>query len=575
MVKVLKTYSGFFVALPDEVNLTPEEVVAYKSSNYNNPKIPNHYLFKEQFPQADSTLTRHLQTELQLGKQLGGHAENELADNTVFKNKIDQTATKTNRKPLFADYIIANTDLPSEFAQSGIPLRRKEDFYYPRYDEKQQRYVCCDEFGNRVHGTGTRATFDFKTKEIFIHDKVFFFAKEDAESIYRINQKRKNSQLTFEELSPKEIALYSFYLDAKNSFCDKQQKLYSIYHELKHAFTNSKIEQRRNQPNYEELSPRNLCLFNEDDEKASHLQETYLGIAKWYKTDGNLDVFPPKCKWLVDKLKTLSRNEQEQLLANDAFIVNGNIENWNRNYAGVYTKNSKEEIAQVISLAMDQAYDSPALRMKDNDTEYFLRRSIAYTIDVYNPQTQKFESRDMSSFIKLSSVVREHNRQDIERAEMIVLSRRKKLEKEGITPELIASLQNGTYQEPFNTKVNTLQLLKQQLLDGGVSLKSKNLKGEDIILKANGEHTDKCPNGIKLITYKENKPIFSFVLDLDKKEYNCFNYRTKKSFSNAPYSKQEQLPEEIKTQIKKYLSQINRYTDTIASQMLQGQIKQK
>lgn len=573
MIKVLKTDNNFFVAFPDDVILTPTEVAACKASKYNDAKIPNHYLFKEQFPQADSSLTRHLQKELQISRTVSGTAVNELADNTAFKNKIHQTALQTNSKPLFADYTIADSDLPSGFAQSGIPLRRTEDFYFPKYDEKQKCYVCHDALGTPVHGTRTRAAFDFKTKEIFIHDKVFFFSPEDAETIQNLNRKRKDKQLRLDTLPPREKALYIFYFDVKNRFCDSKQKYYSVCHEFKHALTNIKIEQRKSKPNYEELSPTQTYLFNEDDEKAAHLQETCRAIAAWYKSGGNLGVFPEKCRWLTDKLKTLSPEQQKQLLSDEAFLVDGNIENWNQNHANIYTQNSEEESAQLVSLAMDQAYDAPALRIKDNDREYIERRSIAYTIDVYNPETQKFETKDMSRFIAIPNVVREHNLQNIETAEAIVRSRKKQLEKEGITPELIEQLQNGTYKEAF--QINTFQTLRQQVLDQGITFKSKNLKGEEITIKADGYHSETRPNGIKFTSYKENNPIFGFVLDLDKKEYNCFNYRTKQKYSNATDSKHPRLPEAVKTQIKKYLKQIQQHADALTISRLQNKNKHK
>ncbi len=572
MVKVLQTHNGFFVAFTDDVTLTPAEINAYKASSYNDSKIPNHYLFKEQFPHADSSLTRRLQKELQQCKPHQGNAINELANNNKLKNNIKQISLKNNCIPLFADYTISDNDLPLDFAQSGIPLRRKEEFFFPHYDEKQKCFVCCNKHGIQAHKTGTRATFDFKTKEIFIHDKVFFFSKKDAEIINRLNRQKENKQLKLDHLSPREYALYIFYFDAKTNFCNVEQKKYSIYHEFKHALTQTKIDQRKSRTNYEELSPKNLCLFNEDDEKAAHLQETYLGIASWYQSGGKLDNFPKKCQWLTDILKTMSYEEQARLLADNAFIVNGNIENWNKNYAALYSENSTEETAQLVSLSMDHAYDGPALRMQNNTKEYLSRRSIAYTIDVYNPHTQCFEKKDMSVYISHPSIIRENLRQYIDKAELIVSARKKQLKEDGITPQLIAELQNGNYKEPF--QINKFHSIKEHVLAQGFSIKSKNKKGEDITIKANSKQTKNRLNCIEFTTYKENKPIYSFILDLDKKEYNCFNYKTNCKYSNLPNSKHPSLPQEVKSQIKNHLEQIQQHADFLTKQILQKRNKQ-
>lgn len=64
MVKVLKTNNNYYVAFSDDVTLSAAEIRQYKTADYNDPKIPNHYLFKEQFPKANCSLTRLLMTEI-------------------------------------------------------------------------------------------------------------------------------------------------------------------------------------------------------------------------------------------------------------------------------------------------------------------------------------------------------------------------------------------------------------------------------------------------------------------------------------------------------------------------------
>ncbi len=557
MVKILKTNAGYYVAFKDEVILTADEIRQYKTAAYNDPKIPNHFEFIKQFPKADTALTRTLMKEIYHHIPQTGQATNELADNSRLKQHIKETALRTGRIPYFVDYTIKSAALPSDFSAGGISLRREEEYYFTKYDHKNNRYICCNENGTETRIKRTRACFDFKTMEVFIKDKVFFFTPEEKQIINKINnlKGKPGAGQAVKALPTKERALYSFYIDITDSYIDKKQKEFSANHELKHALTQQKINLRRSKPNYTELSPTNTYRFNEDDEKSAHLKETYLGIAKYFQSGGDLNVFPKKCRWLVDKIKNLSPEQQQQVLMNDSYIVNGNINNWNKFYAPTYTQSDGEDDAQLISMAATQAWDGPVFRMEDGDAEYIERRSIAYTFDVYNPRTRENEKKDFSKFIKIPTVVRDYNLEAVSKLETLRKQRQRRLEAQGITHGLILSLFNETYKEPF--QINATETLKQQMLEQGITLQSKNKNGQPITIKAQALHRPNRPNCLNLTTYRDNQPVFSFILDKDRKEYNCFNYRTKQKYSNLKDSKHPDLPEEVKKLINGYQKEIS------------------
>lgn len=555
MVKILKTNSGYFVAFKDDVTLTPDEICSYKAETYDDANIAGYYEFIESYPKADNNLTRRLHKELQIYKPQAQAFSNELADNTKHKQHIQEAAKKSGRIPLFVDYTIKTDNLPSGIQNSNIAILRQEEFYFPKYDAKQKRYICQTDKGIEIDLNKQRAAFNFKKNQIIINDKVFFFTAQDQQTIKNIQALKGRSDIKEEiaKLSPQQIALYTFYSDIKKSYLDDKQKRYSITHECKHALTKSKINQRKSKDNYTELSPTNIYLFGEDDEKAAHLQETYKGIANYYKNGEDLSFFPKKCQWLVDKLQPLSKEQRLELLCNEDFIVNGNIENWNRIYAPAYNKSDD----QLARQAIDHGYDAPALRIEQNNEEYLERRSIAYTIDVYDPRTGNSQRKDLSRFIKNPSVVPTHNQKLIDMAELNIKARQRDLQKEGITPDLINSLLNGTYQEPFKTNTHTFDLMKQQLLKQGITLKSKNIKGEEIELKARKQQIGQHRNCITLTVNKKNQPMFSFVLDEDSKEYKCYNYRTNKKYGNQKTSQYPELPPEVKKLIKGYLNEVS------------------
>lgn len=563
MVKVLKTNSGYYVAFQDDVELTAEETYRYKAADYSDPNVEAPFVFKEKFSKADTSLTRALMKEIRQDIPSIGKPINELADDTDFRKHVLEIDQRTGRKHCYAHYTIKSADLPSDYNDCPVPLHREEEYYFPKYDAKKQRYICCDERGHEIKINSLRASFNHKKMKVTIYDKAFFFTPQETEAIKKINQLvRKQPIKNVLNAQPPQIrALYDFYCDISKHYLNKNQKLYSASHELQHAQMQQRINQRRKQPNHKELSPTNFYRFDEDSEKAAHLRETYLAIANFFQKGGDLNVFPNKCQWLVDKIKNLSFEKQKQVLMNNNFIVNGNIQNWNNNYAHGY-------IEQRHSSAIDHAWGAPVLRMEDGDEEYLARRSCAYTMDVYNPQTGKMEKQDLSKFIKIPTIIREDERKNVELAETIRRHRLNTLKENGIDLKLILSLFNETYQEPFKT--HSPQKLREQILENGISFKSKNNNGEPITIKAQKQSSPGRPNCIKLTTYREGKPSVSYTLDKDRNEYICLNYNNKKKYSNLKGSKHPSLPGEIEKRLLNYIKEAEKEVQRRVIQIING-----
>lgn len=564
MVKVLKTNSGYYVAFKDDVTLTADEVQRYKAASFSDPKV-RHALgeFERQFPKANPELTTALMLEITCNIPEIKKSVNELADDSEFRKRVLEIGRRTGRNHCYAHYTISTSDLPSDYSSCSVPLRREEEYYFPKYDEKRQRYICCDERGNEIKLRTRRADFNFKKMEVSVYDKAFFFMPQEVDAIKKINQLvRKYPLKDILKKQPKRIqALYDFYLDISRHYLDKNQKLYSVSHELQHAQMQQRINQRRKQPNHKELSPTNFYRFDEDSEKAAHLRETYLAIAKFFQKGGDLSVFPDKCQWLVNRLKDLSFEKQKQLLQDNNFIVNGNIQNWNNNYADHY-------IDQRCQLTEDYVWDAAVLRMEDGDEEYLARRSCAYTMDVYNPQTGKMEKQDLSKFIQIPTIIREGERKYVETYESIRRSRLSKLKQNNIDLKLILSLFNETYQEPFKT--HSPQKLRKQILEKGISFKSKSSRGEPITIKAQAQPSPGRPNCIKLTSYRDGQPTVDYLLDKDRNEYICFNYNNNKKYSNLKGSKHPSLPGEIEKRLLNYIKEAEKEVQRRVIQIING-----
>lgn len=564
MVKVLKTNSGYYVAFKDDVTLTADEVQSYKAASFSDPKV-HHALgeFRLKFPKADPGLTTALMLEITSNTPEIKKSVNELADDSQFRKHVLEIDRRTGRNHCYAHYTIRTSDLPSDYTSCAVPLRRVEEYYFPKYDTKRQRYICCDESGYEIKINSQRASFNFKRMEVTVYDKAFFFTAQETKAIQKINELARRQPIkNILSAQPQQIrALYDFYCDILKHYLNKNQKLYSVSHELQHAQTQQRINRRKQRPNYVELSPTNVYRFDEDNEKAAHLRETYLAIAKFFQKGGNLSVFPDKCRWLVDRIKNLSFEKQKQILMNHNFIVNGNIKNWNNNYAHGY-------IEQRHSFAINHAWSAPVLRMEDGDEEYLARRSCAYTMDVYNPDTGKTEKQDLSKFIQLPTVIRDNERKNVELAETIRRQRLNELKQNGIDLKLILSLFNESYQEPFKT--HSPQKLREQILEKGISFKSKNNNGKPITIKAQSKRLPGRPNCIELTTYRDNQPSIGYTLDKDRNEYICHNHNSNTKYSNIKASKHSPLPDDIEKRMLNYIKEAEKEAQRRAIQIING-----
>ena len=553
MVKIIKTNSGFFVAFKDDVNLTAEEIAVYKKSTYNDIKVSGPYEFNKNFAKANNVLTRFINKEISAMPEASFSGIFELDNIKDLRRQVQETANKNNYYPAWVDYEIKTTDLPIQFQNMGIDIHRTPEFYFPKYDEKTQRVVCYSDEKHRyeIKINPTRACYYNNKQYVEIFDKVFFYPPEfmatvkEVQKIIKENKGKMSPQDIVKKLTQKQLQIYNFYISQKDSFLDKKQKMYSLCHECKHAFNNKKIIERKKKDTYVELNPENFAKYIEDDEKSAHLQETYVGIAKYFQSGGDLSVFPKKCSWLVEKLQSVPPKKREQILLNHDYIVNGVINNWNTNYASAYIKDGGEFQSRII----DHSHDASVTSMENADTEYLRRRQELYTLSIYNPKTKKYEIIDLSKHIKIPTRIRKELQNKITIANTIVKRRIKQMAELSITPTLIASLKKGTYKEPFSGKRK-----EDSILEKGISFGTLNSQKEPIIVKLKKKSFPNHPNTLELHITKQGKGVIDFVYDMDTKEYKCFNYNNRETYSNKKGEKYPPLPEYAKQKIQEYIN---------------------
>ncbi len=566
MVKVLKTNAGFFIAFKDDVTLSDDEVKQYKQSQYFDTKLSQPFEFHKQFGKADYDITKKLLKELSLETPVKISNVNELENINTFRQQVLDMARKSRTQPVMAEYEIKTTDLPPQFQNMELCIKRTPEFYFPKYDEQTKTVVCYDEFNNKTKISSTRASFHSNQKYVEVYDKVFFYTPEMANAINKVknfiaqNKTRLSVEEILKRIPEKEQIIYAFYISQKNDYLDEKQKYYSLCHECKHLLAAEDLSKDKTKANYVELSPENFAKYKEDDEKAAHLQETYTGIANYFKSGGNLDVFPKKCDWLVKKIASLSPEKRAQVLCDHNYLVNGTIHNWDKRYAASYWK---QPSGQIPTMALDFAYDASTASMEYGDAEYLRRRQKLYTLDIYNPQTGKYETKDLSQFIKILTNIREENKTQISTYNAVIKSRIKKLAELGITPTLIKSLKDGSYQEPFKSRVNHYDTM----LKKGISFQTLNDNKEKVNVFMQKFSHGKRENCLRINVTKAGKKVFDFIYDQDRKEYNCFNYNNNQKYSNVAGTKHPILPDYVIKRVQRYVN--------VGMQNLQQSIKQK
>ena len=441
IVKIGKTY----LVVKQGTKLSPEQIKAYQSK----PEPDLTLAIWSDFPDFAPGLSRELN---KLRKQTytpkQGALQNELSDNKKLSAEITARKQKDNKKYVVADYTISDSEIPADLQNAGIVIKRDIEFYELKYDEKNKKAYWADENGNKKRFNNTRA--ECEHGEITIFDSVLVLDKEMADIIKNIDaslkriHKREDIKKFFDNLPEKEKTIYNEYRYRRDNFQSGNQKHFTLAHELKHIRNKDAFKQKA-----PHLSLESRLKLMEHDEKSAHIEEALRAIKEFYKKDRNFKVFPKKCDWLVQELKKLKKDEQDKLLQDMEHIVNGVSQNWDNEFGKGYRKKDNQFNKQI----QDMAYDVPLSEVKNSDEDYKAILSEYYRFEVYNPQTGKTESKDLSSLIHKDVEITDEQRNDyLNLAEKTVSTRQKRFKTAGLSDENIEAIYNGTLPEVFETK---------------------------------------------------------------------------------------------------------------------------
>lgn len=445
-MQIIKIKDQYYT-VNDGVTLSDADIKKLQSLPEPNVKMA----LNTTHPGLDFAQSRNLQSEIiQPYTPTTTSFKNELSDNTDYKNQVKQSEKSNNLTYIFADYTIPDQFIPDNLQQSGLQISRSPEFYRIKYDDQSKKCITTDAKGNAINFHSTRASRS--SSGITIYDKAFGFDQESMDIIKKVEALLQNQPTgqtavqAYKALPNKDREIYANYRHYKAHYLDPNQKFYSLSHEMHHERNAQLLKQRQADHNSGNLSIEDHFRLLENDEKSAHIAETLEGIRQYYLSNQNLQVFPEKCKWLIKDLKNLTSAERDAKLQDMSYIVNGTIENWDKNYAAAYRGKNQQFNDQLLNIA----WDRPSHKLQEDHNEYLLQRSLTFTLPVYNKDTKQKEFKDLSAFIKQDvEITTEIDNNYMDAVRNIVKTRTERLNNQNITPDILRQINAGTLPENF------------------------------------------------------------------------------------------------------------------------------
>lgn len=254
----------------------------------------------------------------------------------------------------------------------------------------------------------------FNNKSIIVVENCYVFQSDDWNIVKKIEQKfikekvrRKKSWFLKEK--PDDVLLEDI---LRKMFKDKAliryTALYHAYreirkirhdyagifiHEFHHLRNKILVENRSLHPKSLALNGADLYNIQVEDERSASLAVTIFRLSRYWKNKSWNELLSKEPCFEV--LKDRPQEVRENLLKNMEFVVNLKLKHWTENeLVRHYPK-------FVGNLPLIEARNSIAKGEDVERREYFRQRSLMYSFYIYNPDSGRFELRNLSRYIKI------------------------------------------------------------------------------------------------------------------------------------------------------------------------------
>lgn len=310
------------------------------------------------------------------------------------------------------DYRISDSDIPPLIKELGYQIKAQDNIYRVEYDNATNSYVVKN-FNIR------RATVFNVKKEISFVRNHFTLPPAEYQTMqrlikswdkYRQRYPQKNINDFMDTIgNDREQSLFSIYANEYNL---SSHRLLSINHELTHVKNNILLVGRNLKQSAKRLSVEDYYRMEVEDERSAYLSQV-VNAANIYLQKGNPDdfsMFDNEAKDLVFDMLRMPAEERFAYIQNPQVMLDAAFKSFEATHRQNY---DSRQFKNNMNIKMKNV---PLSALPDSDRkEFFLCRSLLYVFRIYNPQTQTFEEKNLSDYIKPEDEIRisDKNRREI------------------------------------------------------------------------------------------------------------------------------------------------------------------
>ncbi len=343
---------------------------------------------------------------------------------------------------------IPETLVPRMLKSIGIAIKRETLSHFVRWSSVTYKVEIVPE---RKPCYASR----FDNKSIVVVENSYVFEPEDWRIVKKIEQmfikeKVRRKKSWFLKEKPDELLLDNIFRKLfKEKELIKYRALYAAYREVRrirndyagafihsfHRFRNKiLLENRCLHQRSVALHPQDMYNILAEDERSAAFAVTIHHINRYWQGGGWNELLSKEpCLAVLDDRPQETR---DSLLKNMEFVLNIKLKHWVENELKTCYP---EFIRQLPAI---EAQNSIAKGEDDAHREYLLQRSLMYSFRVYNPETGKFEYRNLSRYIKIGIPVDQYIQENIIKKAQYYIDRKKSakrflLTKDGISENLV------------------------------------------------------------------------------------------------------------------------------------------
>lgn len=404
--RTVLTETGFFLVVKDpaEAQEKKEKYSKLSRSDFLDK------MSKHELTDLNDSLTYFLNDEL---------PPQAFPDKKSFRNDLSHLPDYPQIEKI-GDYValfdykpVQDNEIPSMIKKLGYTIEADIRDMYLELDRAGELH-CLDKDKKNINDNddyyfGHVAYID--SNSFLMHFKMsrYLFKKEDFQKYLEIKNKIKNDPNHLATLPYREQNLYSIISQAH---AKQKHQNSSFIHESKHLKNHFLRERRQIKEGVPKLSCEDIYRINVEDERSADVAVLIEAINNYFKNGDHdlLNIIRKDKPWLDNLLKGKTPDEVKAILSDHALLINSCIKDWNKNNTSEYNK------LQFEGLCTHQAQNYTSRPDDVNHEEYNRQLSLFYSFDVYNPQTGKTETKDLSKLITVDVDINEEGREIIEKS---------------------------------------------------------------------------------------------------------------------------------------------------------------